>query len=153
MARDGRSELWTSIGAVCQLTVDIKIGIFANTQAPWRTFRGGSLHPCCHCSDALPCGRRSSLSGYWEWWRSASWCMVSACRQSMFSFPCVIPPAIFQLLCLSKSKKRQKSWMQAKGSDSVTIPEVGGALFYPKKIDPIKYCEVGSIRTPQLQEW
>lgn len=37
--------------------------------------------------------------------------------------PLVIPPAVFQMLCLRKGKKRQNSWMQTEESGSATTDE------------------------------
>lgn len=42
------------------------------------------------------------------------------CSPSLLAL--VIPP-VFQILCLSKGKKRQKSWGQASGSDSAAVDE------------------------------
>lgn len=55
--------------------------------------------------------------------RCAFWCTISARFPSLL--PLVISPAIFQLLCLTKDKKRQKPWMQAEDLDPVTINEAG----------------------------
>lgn len=50
--------------------------------------------------------------------------MVSAVDEECFHslLPLVIPP-VFQILCLSKHKKRQKSWVQATRSDSAAVEE------------------------------
>ena len=71
-----------------------------------------------------------------------------ACFPSFF--PLVIPPAIFHLLCLSKGRKRQKPWMQAKQSDPVTIKKAG-ALILPSSQFLIGSNFLGREEHPQTQ--
>lgn len=119
-----------------QLTVDIKIRISINTSSLLENILGRKLVIFVTVAQMfLPVGKAVAYL-VTENDEEVPFCVLSlpageVCFPSLL--PLVIPPlhpAVFQMLCLRKGKKRQYSWMQTEESGSATSDEAHVLIFF-----------------------